>query len=227
MTATAQYVLSSVGVRGGVYLWSLFALLLAPSAHGALYACTNAAGAAVITDSPSQLRNCTLLSAGRSAAPERLAPPKEPTSPHANGPETPPRDQQTQASMSTVPLERLGSLWVVTIQVNGTRPAKLILDTGASYTMLSFAVARDLALWAQSSTTSMTMHTAGGTVKADVVPIASISIGGAEVRNTFATIYDLPEAPPGIEGLLGQDFLRHFEVTLNAVKGELQLRTVK
>ena len=226
MTASApQYVLSSLGVRG-VYLGSFLTLLLAPSAHGAIYACTNAAGAAVITDSPSQLRNCTLLSAGRSAAPERFAPVKEPTSPRANGPETP-REQQTQASMSTVPLERLGSLWVVTIQVNGIRPAKLILDTGASHTMLSFAVARDLALWTQSSTTSMTMHTAGGTVKADVVPITSISIGGAEVRNTFATIYDLPEAPPGIEGLLGQDFLRHFEVTLNAVKGELQLRAVK
>jgi hypothetical protein len=47
------------------------------------------------------------------------------------------------------------------------------------------------------------------------------------VRNSLAAIYDLPEAPPRIEGLLGQDFLRHFEVTLNAEKGELRLRPAK
>ena len=220
------YILSSFDIRRSLCLVSLLALLLAPSVDAALYACTDPSGATVITDSPAQLRACTLLSAGRPAPPERPSPMGEPPVPRATEPEAP-RDHQTPASGFSVPLERLGALLVVTIQVNGTRPAKVILDTGASHTMLSYAVPRDLALWANASATSMTMHTAGGTVRADVLPIASISLGGAEVRHTVATIYDLPEVPPGIEGLLGQEFLRHFEVTLNAQKGEMRLRMVK
>ncbi len=225
-TPATSRVLSSSPMRHGLSLGSLLVLFLVQPGHAALYACTDAAGTAVITDSPAQLRGCTPLSAGRSTPPERPTPPPKPVPLHTTEPEAS-RDRQTQAAVFTIPLERLGSLWVVTIQVNGTRPAKLILDTGASHTMLSFAVARDLALWAQGSSTSITMHTAGGTVQADVVPIASISIGGAEVRDTVATIYDLPEVPPGIEGLLGQSVLRQFEVTLNAEKGELRLRAVK
>lgn len=223
---TPQRVLSPFGIQRGLCLGSLLALLVVPSVHAALYACTDASGAAVITDSPTQLRGCTLLSTGRSVAPERPSPREEPVPPRATEREAP-RDHRPQASVLTVPLERLGSLWVVTIQVNGTRPAKLILDTGASHTILSYAVARDLGLWALHSATSITMQTVGGTVQANVLPIASISIGGTEVRNSLAVIHDLPEVPPGIEGLLGQSVLQQFDVTLNAKKGELRLRAAK
>lgn len=213
-------------MQRAIILTGLSALLLISSAHAAMYRCTNAAGTMVITDSPAQLRGCSLLGTSQPTMPAQPGPTPAPPPPRATEPE-PPRDHQTPASLFTVPLERLGSLWVVTVQVNGTRSAKLILDTGASHTMLSYAVARDLVLWAQGSVTSMTMQTAGGTVQAHVVPIASISLGGAEVRDTVATIYDLPEAPLGVEGLLGQEYLRHFEVTLNAENGELRLRAVK
>jgi len=204
----------------------MLVLALPLSASSALYSCTDSSGDTVITDSPAQLRGCTLLSAGRSAAPEQLPPIETPAPPRATEPE-PPRDHQTQPSIFSVPLERIGSLLVVTIQINGSRPAKVILDTGASHTILSYAVARDLGIWALHPPTSMTMQTVGGTVQADVLPITSISIGGAEVRNSLAAIYDLPDAPSGIDGLLGQSVLRHFEVTLNAEKGELRLRAVK
>ncbi len=203
----------------------LLVLALPLSVYSALYSCTDSAGVTVITDSPAQLRDCTLLSAGRSATPEQL-PLEKPTPPRVVEPE-PPRDHQTQPSIFSVPLERIGSLFVVTIQINGSRPAKVILDTGASHTILSYAVARDLGLWALHPATSMTMQTVGGTVQADVLPVTLISIGGAEVRNSLAAIYDLPDAPAGIEGLLGQSVLSQFEVTLNAEKSELRLRAAK
>lgn len=203
----------------------MLVLALPLPVSSALYSCTDSSGDTVITDSPAQLRGCTLLSAGRSAAPEQL-PLETPAPPRIAEPE-PPRDHQTQPSTFSVPLERIGSLLVVTIQINGARPAKVILDTGASHTILSYAVARDLGLWALHPATSMTMQTVGGTVQADVLPITSIGIGGAEVRNSLAAIYDLPDAPAGIQGLLGQSVLSQFEVTLNAEKGELRLRTAK
>lgn len=217
---------ASAGLPRTILLSGLFALLFSSSGHATMYRCTNAAGTTVITDSPAQLRGCSLLGTSQPTTPAQPDSTPPPSPLRSTKPE-PPRDQQTPASLFSAPLERLGSLWVVTVQVNSTRSAKLILDTGASHTMLSYAVARDLVLWAQGPATSMTMQTAGGTVQANVVPIASISLGGAEVHDTLATIYDLPEAPPGIEGLLGQDFFRHFEVTLNAQKGELRLRAAQ
>lgn len=201
---------------------SLFALFLVPPGHAALYSCTDAAGTAVITDSPAQLRSCTVLGTGRPAAPERATPPPDP-SPRRSAESEAPLDHQTQGSVFSVPLERIGSLFVVTVHVNGTRPAKMILDTGASHTILSHAVARDLGLWALNRPASMTMHTAGGSVQADVLPIASITIGGAVVRNIEAVIHDLPESPPDIEGLLGLNVLHHFTVTLDTARSRLLL----
>ncbi len=183
---------------------------LAVPVHSALYSCTESSGVTVITDSPAQLRGCTLLSAGRPTPPEQTPLATEPPPRRASeaggsqAQETPP-----SPSVLAVPLERFGSLFVVTVQINGTRPAKMILDTGASHTILSYAIARDLSLWAQHRSTSMTMHTAGGTVQADVLPIASIHIGRAEVRN--------------IEGLLGLNVLGRFTVTLDSVRNRLLL----
>ncbi|MGC4097328.1 MAG: retroviral-like aspartic protease family protein [Nitrospira sp.] len=196
-------------------------LFLVPPGHAALYSCTNAAGTTVITDSPAQPRHCTLLWSGRAAAPERIAPAPAP-SPRRQA-ESEASHDQTQASVFSVPLERIGSLLVVTIQVNGIRPAKMILDTGASHTILSYAVARDLGLWSLHRSASMTMHTASGTVQAEILPITSITIGDAVVRNTEAVIHDLPEAPPDIEGLLGLNVLHHFTVTLDTARNRLLL----
>lgn len=145
------------GLPRAIILSGLSALLLASSAHAAMYRCTNAAGTTVITDSPAQLRGCSLLGTSQPTTPTQSGPIPAPPLPREYEPE-PPHDHQTPASLFSVPLERLG---------------------------------------------------------------------GAEVRNTVATIYDLPESPAGVEGLLGQEFLRHFEVTLNAEKGELRLRSAK
>ncbi len=211
-----------VGLPRTILFGGLSALLSSSAGHATMYRCTNAAGTTVITDSPAQLRDCSLFGTSQPSTPTPPDATPVPPAPRETEPE-PPRNHQTPASLFSVPLERLGSLWVVTVQVNSTRSAKLILDTGASHTMLSYAVARDLVLWAQGPATSMTMQTAGGTVQANVVPIASISLGGAEVRNTVATIYDLPDAPAGIEGLLGLDVLGHFTVTLDVAKHRLLL----
>lgn len=197
-------------------------LLAAPPADGALYSCTESSGVAVITDSPAQLNKCTLLSNQRPSTPSQPDPAPAPAPRSSGGTDLSP-EPRVNAAVLAVPLERMGSLFVVTVYVNGTRPAKMILDTGASHTILSFAVARDLSLWAQRRSTSMTMHTAGGTVRADVLPISSLKIGDAEVQDIDVVIHDLPEVPPAIEGLLGLNVLSHFTVTIDGVGNQLLL----
>jgi predicted aspartyl protease len=61
----------------------------------------------------------------------------------------------------------LPSRWLQA-QLNGDREARLILDTGASHTILSNAVARDLGILADQRTATVTRKTAGGPVQAEV-----------------------------------------------------------
>jgi clan AA aspartic protease (TIGR02281 family) len=197
-----------------------------------LFACTEGPGLTIITDSPTQLSQCRPLSENSSATreerPHRSTPAPDSIPLPLNSVELPKvsslsKEQTLRSTGISVPLERLGSLFVVTVQVNETRSARLILDTGASHTILSHAIARDLGLYSHRSVASATMHTVGGSVQADIVNVDSIRIAGAEVRNSMAAIHDLPDAPPDIEGLLGLSVLRQFEVTLDTARNRLHL----
>lgn len=234
MSAARQAALAQLihRTRAGLIALCPLALMAVPPTHSALYSCTESPGVTVITDSPAQLSGCSSLGEGQRIAPEtqssRPGPaPETVTRMPADTDQVPPAppivEQSVRPSAFSVPLERVGSLFVVTIQVNEARSAKLILDTGASHTILSHGVARDLGLYALRPTASVTLHTVGGSVQADLVQIDSIRIAGAEVRNTIAAIHDLPDAPADIEGLLGLSVLRHFEVTLDTVRNRLHL----
>lgn len=196
----------------------------------ALFACTEGPGITIITDSPTQLSRCHPLTDSTVTpreersyhpAPDPVLTLPAPVEPPQLA--SPPKEHTVRPASISVPLERLGSLFVVTIQVNETRSAKLIVDTGASHTILSHAIARDLGLFSLRTVASVTMRTVGGSVQADMVHVDSIRIAGAEVRNSLAAIYDLPDAPPDIEGLLGLSVLRQFEVTLDTARSRLHL----
>jgi clan AA aspartic protease (TIGR02281 family) len=123
-----------------------------------------------------------------------------------------------------VPTFRVGQTFVVQVRLNGTRDAKLILDTGAEISLLSHDVVLDLGLFPTSSTPTVTLNTVSGTVRADVVIVESMAVGAAEAHYVAVAVHDLPEAPPGIDGLLGLTFLNHFIVTLDPQRGTLHLR---
>jgi clan AA aspartic protease (TIGR02281 family) len=214
----------------GIAATLLQTLASAEPLFAGLFACMEGPGITIITDSPTQLNQCRPLSehssATRDERPHRSTPTPEPVP--LNSVEPPKvsslsKEQSLRSTGISVPLERLGSLFVVTIQVNETRSARLILDTGASHTILSHAIARDLGLYSHRSIASATMHTVGGSVQADMVNVDSIRIAGAEVRNSMAAIHDLPDAPPDIEGLLGLSVLRQFDVTLDTARSRLHL----
>jgi clan AA aspartic protease (TIGR02281 family) len=205
-------------------------LAIAGPLFAALFACTEGPGITIITDSPTQLSRCRPMSESSSPTgeerPQRPAPDPIFTLPAPVEPPklaSPPKEHTVRPASISVPLERLGSLFVVTIQINETRLAKLILDTGASHTILSHAIARELGLFSRRPVASVTMHTVGGSVQADMVQVDSIRIGGAEVRNSIVAIHDLPDAPSDVEGLLGLSVLHQFEVTLDTARSRLHL----
>jgi len=208
----------------------LAVVIMTPSLlWSAMYRCLDASGAGVYTDSPAQLQRCTAVGPS-------ITPPSPPSGPPTPTPENVPPPEPVLSiapavpsegvarSPVTVPIQRSGTLLVVQTQINGSRPARLILDTGASHTILSHEIARDLGLLAHAQVTSVTLKTAGGIVQAQMTHVGAIQVGEAEAKNVPVAVHDLPDAPPGIDGLLGLTFLQQFLVTLDAQKGELHLQ---
>lgn len=204
---------------------TLVALLAEQPSWAVTYECLDASGKTVFTDSPSQLTRCVAASKGGSAS--SIPPASTPTpAPPQMQPSAPPvlSPGPTTSDQITVPVMRVGRSLVVQTKLNGSRDARLILDTGAEITVLSHAAALDAGLLPSQTVATVTLNTAGGSVRADVFRVGTVSVGTAEVNNVAVAVHDLPDAPAGVDGLLGLTFLDRFLVTLDAQKGELHLK---
>ncbi|MCC6141822.1 MAG: clan AA aspartic protease [Nitrospira sp.] len=127
----------------------------------------------------------------------------------------------------SAPVRRMGQLYVVSVELNGSHTAQLILDTGASHTILSQKLVNELALMPSDYHPGLVqLKTASGSVDAQIVRIDSMKIASAEVRNSAAAVHTIPDFPAGVDGLLGLSFLHQFEITLDSNKGELRLTQV-
>jgi predicted aspartyl protease len=92
--------------------------------------------------------------------------------------------------------------------------AYLILDTGATNTMVSRRIAHNLAL---NSVGYRKGYTVGGPVTRPVARLQSLKVGETEVKNLLVSIHDF-HPNPQIEGLPGLDFFKNFHVSLDARK---------
>ena len=193
----------------------------------------------MLTDNPVQLKNCSEVessivpvpslprSIGMATDDHNLHPrhtPNEYLKTREESPlqETPPASDQD--SDITIPLQKMGGSFVVQVNLNGQRTANLIVDTGASMTVLSTNIAIDLGILGTTDTTLLTINTAGGSVQVNMNYLSSLQVGQAKAQNVAVAIHDLPDMPEQIEGLLGMSFLKHFLITLDAEHARLILR---
>lgn len=107
--------------------------------------------------------------------------------------------------------------------INGdrTRDILVALDTGASTTMIPPEVATDLGY--DLSNPNEQMITASGIVLTKRITVRKLTAIGEIVENIDVVCHDLPEGSI-IEGLLGLDFLRHFDVNISFSTGTIELR---
>ncbi|MEO8327503.1 MAG: retropepsin-like aspartic protease [Nitrospirota bacterium] len=221
----------------GVIAYS--ALLVSPG-HSATYNCLDESGARVLTDNPVQLFNCTLLPSQSSSLTKQASsttptlqattkstpnqtPPDTQISAHLASPNEEEQDRPFNEDI-TIPLTKNGGSFVVQVLLNQERSAQLIVDTGASMTVLSTQVAIDLGILGTTDNEILTVNTAGGSVQVNMNYLSSISVGTAQATNVAVALHDLPDIPEPIEGLLGMSFLKHFLVTLDAEHARLILR---
>ena len=115
-----------------------------------------------------------------------------------------------------VPVTLMGGSVIVPVTFNGSVTANLLLDTGASMTMISRRLASNLAL---VNTGAGLFSGIGGTVSTQIGRVNSIKVGDAEVSALPVSIHDIPR----FEGLLGMDFLSRFQVFVDPGKKLLML----
>ena len=239
--------LFTIGFAWGLTLTVLVATT--PMAMATMYRCFDAHGSMVLTDSPAQLEDCTVLDPKKPTA--QIAPAPRPNPARANPPRQRPRraspspryeqteeattkDQSDQENESidpnkeeletiTVPITKIGGSMVVQVTLNDSVDAHLIVDTGATMTVLSYDVGIELGLLSGSDVSLNTVNTAGGSVQVSMSNLESLQVGAAHVANVAVAIHDLPDGISGVSGLLGMSFLKNFKVTLDADQGFLRL----
>lgn len=136
---------------------------------------------------------------------------------------------------ATLPMRRSAfGTPVVTVRING-KPYEFWLDTGASMTLLSAAVAIEAGVVLAAPDT-LALGVVAGHIPARAVLIDSLSIGPMVARGLSAAVVN-PGAlrldrtqhnglvqPVQIDGVIGTDLLRYLDVVLDAGAGTMTIR---
>lgn len=106
----------------------------------------------------------------------------------------------------------------VDARINGSAETfRFLFDTGASYTAITSETALRLGINnIFFGAPVVELQTANGNVFTTTATLQSIDVAGARVDNVEAVIL---ESMNGVDGLLGQSFLRHFDVNIDQTRG--------
>jgi len=123
---------------------------------------------------------------------------------------------------ASVPIAHKGQVVVVQATLNEKASASFVVDTGASYTMISRAVARELAFDLGTPLPTIPFQTANGVIQAPLISLEWIDVGGMKVKDLTVAVHDVfPD--PSISGLLGLNFLSNFRLDIDTKNGLLHL----
>jgi len=119
-----------------------------------------------------------------------------------------------------VPLQGDGKTWTVRATLNGSIQGQFLLDTGATYCVISQNIARRLEL--RPSEERVTLFTANGQMNVPLVTIKYFDLGANRARDVKAVVHD-SVAPP-LDGILGLSFLNNFAYVIDAKQRVVRLR---
>ena len=148
----------------------------------------------------------------------RAQPLSLPTSPSAP-PELP--STPSPKGLAKIPFHP-GSPVLVNVKINDAGPLTLILDTGADRTLIRLSALRRLGV-ANENTTRVVLRGVTGESNVDAVWVNAVEVGEVRVGPLLIIAHDADLK--GADGLLGRDFLSHFNVTIDSKEGVVTLES--
>jgi len=124
----------------------------------------------------------------------------------------------------TVDLARRGDVLFTEVVLNERIKQFFVVDTGASFTVISRQAAKELGITIDESTPFIPIATASSVVINPLVTLRSIRVGEAKVENVDALVHNLPG---GTAGLLGNSFLNKFRVVLDSINEKMTLYSMR
>lgn len=130
------------------------------------------------------------------------------------------------AQRNTVPLQIVDNRPWVQAVLNHQEEVMLLLDTGASHTLLHPSTAKRIGLGLTANAPQGTTTVFGGRqITFPLVQLASIAVGDAAVEDLQVGVFQALPRVPTADGILGGDFLHHFTVTLDYASSRLWLES--
>jgi predicted aspartyl protease len=128
-------------------------------------------------------------------------------------------------TQTVVPVSVERGMILVPILANGNIAGRLIVDTGASITILGPDIVKALRLTVPADAARVSFRLADGRlVQHPIVRLASLRVGDMTVEDLDVALGE--RSGPG-DGLLGQNFLRHFRVSIEPARGRLVLDSLR
>jgi clan AA aspartic protease (TIGR02281 family) len=118
-----------------------------------------------------------------------------------------------------VPLESGLGVWIVPAVVNGQR-GRFLLDTGSSVVVVGRTLAAAAGLTPLAGREAIELQTIGGRTRGPSAVVRSLQVGDATLRDVPVVLHD---PGPGVDGILGNTFLSHYLVTVDADHRQLSL----
>ena len=100
---------------------------------------------------------------------------------------------------------------------------RMVLDTGASFTILSWSAAESLDYHPERRARRVQFTTGSGRGAAPVLTVKAIEAVGVRLTQVPVLCHDLPQGSL-VDGLLGLSFLRHCHLAIDFPRGVLDLQ---
>jgi predicted aspartyl protease len=131
---------------------------------------------------------------------------------------------QRSHTADAIPLQVVGSHYYLPLGLNSAGDVHLIIDTGATTTTLSKPSFDAISSHAGFTELGPRMfNTAGGITKGTLYRVAEFRLGDRMLSDVDIAVLDF-EMPPGVDGLLGMNVLRHFRFRVDQDEQRLYLR---
>ncbi len=133
--------------------------------------------------------------------------------------------EEMERSPKEVGVQRKGNHFIINALLDGKVNARLMLDTGATFVVLSPGIARKLGIDIKVVKPDAKMALADGSeVSAKLFKLGRMNVQNVEAKDVDAAVLFKDEPFSGFDGLLGMSFLKLFKFEIDLEKNRLILR---